>query len=463
MTKQKNLTTKNQVSHAFTYIIDPYPTSGHFNGMMNFAVWLRNKMKYRIVFLGEITFKRLCESEGFEFFEVPSIIFIPEKAELVEKGILHFFLSCLYENRHISLQKRFEACTLMYKKIVDQICPDVIILDDHYASKAFFYEQFKLPILLATTMISPERRHNIPPFQFSFIPKPNLWSKVYCNFLWEYLGIKKYFSRLGTKISCIGNTNRKFTNKLYSKSKFSMNESRCLGIGIVELPIIALYPRAFDFKGDPKQNSYFYFEELPKLNIYSTIETRLESVLKFGTKKNMPIIYCSLGTVSSNFEASCKIFLKKMIKLASIYKSYQFILNIGEHIESNFLPSLTNNVSLFKKVPQLYVLKYCTVMVTHGGLNSIKECIDACVPMLICPLTDRWDQPGNAARCVYHQIGEAGSIKSDGAYKLGKKLKILVEKNAIYRNNIHKMKEKIGQSKENQLRIMSDKISESIN
>lgn len=457
---QASLGTCDQTAHKGTLVLDPFPAAGHFNGLLNFAAWLKDSQKYRVVFVGEIAFKSQCEGSGFEYFELPSLIFIPEKAEIKEKGVINFFLSNFYENRHIALQKRFEACALLYKKTIDMIRPDAIILDDHYATKAFFYEQYNLPIFLASTMISPERRSNIPPFHFTFVPKLNGWSKLYCNLLWEFVDKKRFLSRVSTNMICFGRPNRRFAKKKYANSKYTRNESRCLGTGIHELPLINLYPKSFDFEERQEQNLYLYFEEFPKLNIYSTIETRLESVLLTASKKGIPIIYCSLGTVNSLFEKRVEKFFKKMIKIASIHKDYHFILNVGENIDVNFFHKTTNNISMFKKVQQLYVLKYCAVMVSHGGLNSIKECIEATVPMLVCPLTDLWDQPGNAARIMYHQIGEAGSITSDGVVTLGKKLQQMVENHAFYKSNMDKMKAEITQSKWLRLKILADKISQ---
>ena len=81
------------------------------------------------------------------------------------------------------------------------------------------------------------------------------------------------------------------------------------------------------------------------------------------------------------------------------------------NIES-FEPS-PKNVSIFRRVPQLRVLEASDLMVMHGGTNSISECITAGVPMPAYP--GSVDQPGNAARLVYHGMGLMGRMAKESS------------------------------------------------
>jgi UDP:flavonoid glycosyltransferase YjiC (YdhE family) len=55
------------------------------------------------------------------------------------------------------------------------------------------------------------------------------------------------------------------------------------------------------------------------------------------------------------------------------------------------------HVHLVEAVPQPLLLQCADLLVTHGGINSIREALSAGVPMVVAPVAT--DQPGNARRC----------------------------------------------------------------
>lgn len=50
-----------------------------------------------------------------------------------------------------------------------------------------------------------------------------------------------------------------------------------------------------------------------------------------------------------------------------------------------------------------WILKRARLMLTHGGLGSVTECLTFGVPMCVLPV--KWDQPSVAARVAYHGLG----------------------------------------------------------
>ena len=82
-------------------------------------------------------------------------------------------------------------------------------------------------------------------------------------------------------------------------------------------------------------------------------------------------------------------------------------------------------------------------MVTHGGMNSIVECIYRQVPMLAYPLNRCWDQPGNAARIVFHGLGMRGCLAGDSPSGIYRKIREIRRDYRTYREKLQGMKEKV--------------------
>jgi UDP:flavonoid glycosyltransferase YjiC (YdhE family) len=79
-------------------------------------------------------------------------------------------------------------------------------------------------------------------------------------------------------------------------------------------------------------------------------------------------------------------------------------------------------------------------MVTHGGINSIMECVHFTVPMVIVP--GLRDQPGNMARALHHGIAVTGSMKDITAGPLVKLIENAMH-NANLRQALSGMKDRI--------------------
>jgi UDP:flavonoid glycosyltransferase YjiC (YdhE family) len=77
------------------------------------------------------------------------------------------------------------------------------------------------------------------------------------------------------------------------------------------------------------------------------------------------------------------------------------------------IPNLPDNFVQVSRAPQLALLRRASLMVTHGGLNSIKEALCFGVPLLVLPCD--LDQPGNAARLEFHGYGRRSSWETTAA------------------------------------------------
>jgi UDP:flavonoid glycosyltransferase YjiC (YdhE family) len=154
--------------------------------------------------------------------------------------------------------------------------------------------------------------------------------------------------------------------------------------------------------------------------------------------KALKIVYCSFGTIEVKNK---KVILEFLERLVTITHCENFILIISLKAQPEDIAKLavSDKVFIFSSVPQLELLRYTDVFITHGGINSIKEAIYAEVPMLMYPVHSEYDPRGNAARVVYHGLGLRGNAIADSSEDILKKIKELVA-NPSYKRNIHDLK-----------------------
>jgi UDP:flavonoid glycosyltransferase YjiC (YdhE family) len=113
---------------------------------------------------------------------------------------------------------------------------------------------------------------------------------------------------------------------------------------------------------------------------------------------------------------------------------------VGTEQEVDRLANPGSNLLVVKWAPQLSILQRAAVMVTHGGMNSIMECIHFTVPMVIVP--GLRDQPGNMARAVHHRIAVAARMKDITAGQLVGLIESAMH-NADLRQALSRMKDRI--------------------
>jgi MGT family glycosyltransferase len=101
-----------------------------------------------------------------------------------------------------------------------------------------------------------------------------------------------------------------------------------------------------------------------------------------------PLVYFSLGSLGS---ADVELMRRVINCLAAT--PYRYIVSKGPlHSEIDLAPNMTGAEFL----PQTSVLPFCDLVITHGGNNTITECLHFGKPTVVLPLF--WDQYDNAQR-----------------------------------------------------------------
>ncbi|MEU4361774.1 macrolide family glycosyltransferase [Promicromonospora sp. NPDC023987] len=118
-----------------------------------------------------------------------------------------------------------------------------------------------------------------------------------------------------------------------------------------------------------------------------------------------PVLYASLGTV---FDANPALLRAFVTALAPLGRTV--VLATG-HTDPAELGPLPDHVVARRSVPQLQVLSQAAIFVTHGGMNSVNEAMQAGVPTLVVP--QGADQPLVARRVT--ELGAGLTVATEDA------------------------------------------------
>lgn len=170
---------------------------------------------------------------------------------------------------------------------------------------------------------------------------------------------------------------------------------------LLDVPELILCPQEFDFPRARMRDNCHYVE--------ASIDQQRRDVAFPWERLDLhrPVIYCSLGSQSHLITGGRKV-LQTVIDAISARQDWQLVLTTGAHLNPEDFGDVAPNIILVNRAPQLEVLQKTTLMITHGGFNTVKECIFYGVPMLVFPLIR--DHPAVAARVVHHGLGLRGNI-----------------------------------------------------
>ncbi len=426
-------------------LIDILPAYGHFNGSLKLAKMLKNA-GHEVVYLNMVPFQAELQKHGLEYVDIEQ--FSQQFALGRRKFNFKVFFKKLFEVNRSEFFKKENLKLQSFKKSVNEIAPEIVLLDDLNMLKATHYKLCGVPVVCLDNLPESCMRENIPPFTSFFIPSVTFYSNIFCKFLWFRKYIQNWFWLKKMQLNLIGTDFYSVTLKIAKQNNLNLKGSidlkRGFNIGIKDIQHIIAAPSAFDFPHTQKEGVY-NIGPLVDISREGEIEKSRYNVLreklnKYKEIESGYIIYCSLGTITKRFQARKKKFLLEMVKVATMNTSDLFVISAGNDFNINQLFPVPDNMYVFEFVPQVDLLKYCDIMITHGGINTITECIFCEVPMLVYPLSLYWDQPGNSARVVYHGLGLNGKINRDSAKKISGKLNHIKSNYDLFKQNVLEMK-----------------------
>lgn len=418
----------------------------HYNVVFGAAQELRN-LGCEIIFAGTPGFKEMVIDAGFNFVgsDHAELFFDPLPAS--PKEFIQTFLANITFKADDYRYKIFADAISNLRLLLERHDPDIIIVDSilsvlSIVLKCLFGEK----LVLVEIMLSRYRTPYNPPLNSSFIPSHNLAGKWRTAATWGIANLKFRWRSGLKRAACFGEDYKSLLRRWLKENGHRYSEVVNTQIAFGDLPRntrqILMPSFHLEYPWHEPLPGQIYIG--PIINDYGLI---FQSPLSSGAISNIrdnsrgrKIIYCSLGSISLVHNKKCKKFLEKVISV--FHQADQIlVLSTGRELFDELKERSVENIHIFEKVPQLEVLRIADLMITHGGINSITECVANGVPMLVYPLNNVWDQEGNAARVVFHGLGLRGNFSRDSIPTIREKITTVLKQDK-FRHSIKRMGEK---------------------
>jgi len=286
-----------------------------------------------------------------------------------------------------------------FNRVIQKIAPDVILVNlGLHAYWALLAYQTGISYLYVSNTLPTVEDPVVPPFYSLLLPPDDKRSARKIRRTWNrYFAHRwfrnKCFSLLGIPDSIA------HVKQLARACGYPLNRlnTRTLQFAALDADVLVLCPREFEFPQVhvPSKRRY--------VNAYIHCE-RLEPSFPFEKiEAGKRVIFASLGSIAYN-----KVFFQHVIDAVSRDPGWQLIMNIGPSLRPADFERVPENAILVGKAPQIALLRRADVMINHGGIGSVKECIYFGVPQVVFPIG--FDQPGAAMRVLYHGLGLIGNF-----------------------------------------------------
>lgn len=438
------------------------PVSGHINACSYFCEVLKANgidLKYLVLLEGEYhttdslqKTKRLVKGRGASDGAGDS-------SQIRRHMWFEKFYSWLSNERLIAFKKELHSLT----KVLNEYKPDLLFLDTFFAHLFFSLPEYQHKILLLNTQLNNYKDVLVPPIDTPIHPgTPNFRIKHF--FLWSSVNVNKFFFPLSTFWQDTWSLTKKLCRKNNLSTSSAIWFNKCFQPGISETPELILGYRSLDFprhSPGPRQH-YLAVQCNPRNDLSPDGEKILERIKELKVNAEKRLVYCSLGTLTNfhNKKGSLRL-IQLLISVFQKRPDWRLVISL-QQIPGNSLTRASENIFIFEHVPQIHVLPFFDLMITHAGINSVYECIFSEVPMLAFPLNFSCDQPGNAARIAYHQLGKFGFINHITAEQLEQYITTILE-DKTYKENVRNMKANFLKEKNQNLleRLVSELVNQS--
>jgi len=410
-----------------TIVVMPFHWAADMNASFALAKKLQNR-GHRIFYLTIPDTEDRIRAQGFEWIPVFTQVF--PKGEL-EKQSASEVQGKAYGAAEFKARLR-GMCELLRNdeigRATSAIHPDLFLVSSGMPWVGIAACKTAIPVIQFSSNLISVEDWSVPPFRTHLVPDDSFLSTMRIMFAWKKLFLRRRFRNRAWDISGELRTLARDCGFPLDKIDFAVETWPRL-----RLPELVFCPKELDFPRRKNPEGAFFVEASIDL------QRKDDSFAWSRLDERRPIVFCALGSLLTTKAApQASRFFQMFLDAVRERPVLQAVVAIGSYLKPEEF-NCPANALLVSHAPQIELLKRCAVMVGHGGLSSVKECIFMGVPMLLVPLS--YDEPGNAARVVYHKIGLRLQLEEVSAGTLGSCIDTLLEDGA-YRENAKSMSQK---------------------
>lgn len=363
------------------------PEYGHFAPTRHLARQLR-EVGYRSVYVAERDLQAPIEQAGFEY--VPYLPDAYPRGSVEARDRLSLEATWdWWAARDLALWR--EASSGRLEALLASLGPDVIIGDHINPDTSLVAHKLQIPFIRHSSMLPSYYEPDMPPMWSDALPgERSRWElevEWMCHhaLMWRLPWIHRdspiqqrdfyqFVEACGVHVAQI-------------------NYRGAFNYHVESDPEIVMCSRAFDF---PKP-------EVPD-RVYAgpCLDDDASEPWTYPTRRpGAPLVYCAFGSKALSYPTA-RVVIARLLEVARARPALDLVIAAPDELFAGH--EIPPTVHATPWAPQRRVLQAADVFVTHAGLGSVREAIWEGVPMLAVP--QAYDQRGDAARVVYHGLGE---------------------------------------------------------
>lgn len=397
-------------------VLMSYGITSYLNTSFAVAAGLRER-GHRVTYVSSLDVETVVTAQGFGFMLLSDEAKVRQDPEAFELDSLPGRQRYRQRSALIRVGQRKRNYYLNsdeWARMLETLEPDVVCIDEELPEAIIWFARRGVSLLLMQYIGGTRYRPGIPFLNSHTIPGDTWRSRAQIQMEWLKLWIKRGLTHLFAPPFYAGTDRRSIIRALAKQAGFDYRSAafhNWFPMTFPDIPTLVFAAPEFDFAPQPSMNAeagefvgpMVWPERVDAVDAETV--SAVEVFLQRNAARARPLIYCSLGT----FWQMNVDYLQRVVEAFRQCPEWDLVLASGRGTAAAQFEPIPDNVLVRQRVPQLRLLQQADVVLTHGGIGTINECITYGVPMLVFS-TGQVDQNGNAARVEYHGLGLRGEI-----------------------------------------------------